>query len=75
MTKNFNNFKMTVERNWFTSKTLVRLDPRNAGVFTTNLKVGEEKEVINKMIWELGNEPTYEDAREYFLKHPENFHN
>lgn len=74
MVKNFDNFKMVVERNIFTSKTFVRLDPRNAGVFQTNLKVGSETQVINTMIEKLGtHQPTYEEAREYFRNHPEKY--
>ena len=69
-TKKFKEFTMKVERNWFTSKTYIQLDDGER-VYRGILKVGEEKEVINNMIWTIGNDATYEEAKEYFVNHPE----
>ena len=40
-------------------------------MYKYTLKVGSEKEVINEMIWTIGNEPTLEEAKEYFENHKE----
>lgn len=71
-TKKFNDFTIKVERNWYTNKTLVQLDNGQV-VYRCSLKVGSEKEVINNMIWTIGNEPSYEEAKEYFNNHPERY--
>ena len=70
MKKKFNEFTITIERNWFTCKTIVQLDDGQKS-YRCLLKVGGEKEVINNMIWELGNQPTYEEAKDYFANHKE----
>ena len=40
-------------------------------MYKCTLKVGSEKEVINEMIWTIGNEPTLEEAKEYCENHKE----
>lgn len=72
MKKVFKEFTITVERNWYTSKTLVQLD-NGQTAYRCSLKVGGEKEIINNMIWEIGNDATYEEAREYFYNHKERY--
>ena len=70
MKKMFKEFTVEVERNLYTSKTNIKLTNKEE-MYKCTLKVGSEKEVINEMIWTIGNEPTLEEAKEYFENHKE----
>ena len=70
MKKTFKEFTVEVERNLYTSKTNIKLTNKEE-MYKYTLKVGSEKEVINEMIWTIGNEPTLEEAKEYFENHKE----
>ena len=70
MKKMFKEFTVEVERNLYTSKTNIKLTNKEE-MYKYTLKVGSEKEVINEMIWTIGNEPTLEEAKEYFENHKE----
>jgi hypothetical protein len=70
MKKMFKEFTIEVERNLYTSKTNIKLTNKEE-MYKYTLKVGSEKEVINEMIWTIGNEATLEEAKEYFENHKE----
>ena len=64
------SFKIEVVRNIFTCKTTIGVTGPESK-YVCNLKVGEEKDVINNMIWSIGQNATYEEARDYFRNHKE----
>ena len=70
MTKSTKNFKITAENNIFTAKTLVQLD-NGERVCRVKLNAVSEREAINNLFFTLGEDVTYEEAKEYFENHKE----